>query len=161
MVLYCFTNKDNEVHSRQVVFTTALNQSVVALEFLICSSQFRSYNLFFFFLIFLATPEAQGSYQARGPVTAIAIGLHHNHSHIHTGSDWSYICDLHHSSWQHQILNPLSKVQGSNQCPYGYQLDLLQLSHNGNSRSYILNSLVSLQLFFKMKQIAQLLVRGK
>jgi len=23
--------------------------------------------------------------------------------------DLSYICDLHHSSWQHQILNPLSE----------------------------------------------------
>ena len=26
--------------------------------------------------------------------------------------DLSCICDLHHSSWQHQILNPLSKVRG-------------------------------------------------
>ena len=25
-------------------------------------------------------------------------------------SDPSHICDPHHSSWQHQILNPLSKV---------------------------------------------------
>ena len=23
----------------------------------------------------------------------------------------SYICDLHHSSWQHQILNPLSEIR--------------------------------------------------
>ena len=28
--------------------------------------------------------------------------------------DLSCICDLHHSSWQHRILNPLSRGQGSN-----------------------------------------------
>ena len=25
--------------------------------------------------------------------------------------DRSHVCDLHHSSWQHQILNPLSKAR--------------------------------------------------
>ena len=29
--------------------------------------------------------------------------------------DPSHICDLHHSSWQHQILNPLSKARDQNQ----------------------------------------------
>ena len=32
----------------------------------------------------------------------------------------SLVCDLHHSSWQRQILNPLSEAQGSNQPPCGY-----------------------------------------
>ena len=26
--------------------------------------------------------------------------------------DWSCVCDLHHSSWQHWILNPLSEARG-------------------------------------------------
>ena len=34
--------------------------------------------------------------------------------------DPSLICDLHHSSWQSQILNPLSKARGLNPHPYGY-----------------------------------------
>ena len=38
---------------------------------------------------------------------AIAASLHHNHS----SWDLSCACDLHHSLWQHQILNPLSKAK--------------------------------------------------
>ena len=38
--------------------------------------------------------------------------------------DPSHICNLHHSSRQCRILNPLSQ-QGSNPCPHGYKLDLL------------------------------------
>ena len=35
----------------------------------------------FFALLFRAAPEAYGGSQARGPVGAIAAGLHHSHSH--------------------------------------------------------------------------------
>ena len=34
--------------------------------------------------------------------------------------DLSLICDLHRSSWQPQILDPLSGGQGSNLHPHGY-----------------------------------------
>ena len=34
----------------------------------------------FFFLSFMATPKAYGGAQARGPVGAVAAGLHHSHS---------------------------------------------------------------------------------
>ena len=34
--------------------------------------------------------------------------------------DPSCICDLHHNSQQHQILNPLEQGQGSNVCPHRY-----------------------------------------
>ena len=35
---------------------------------------------FFFFAFFRAAPEAYGGSQARGPIGAIAAGLHHSHS---------------------------------------------------------------------------------
>ena len=47
---------------------------------------------FFCFLLFRATPAAYGSSQARGQIGATAAHLHH-------------------SSWQHRILNPLSKAR--------------------------------------------------
>ena len=48
---------------------------------------------------------AKGSSQAKGRIGA-AAGL--CHSHISGGSE--RVCDLHHSSRQHQILNPLHKA---------------------------------------------------
>ena len=45
--------------------------------------------------------------QARGQIRAIAAGLH-----IATAMwDLSHICSLHHSSWQYQIPDPLSKAR--------------------------------------------------
>ena len=41
---------------------------------------------------------AYGGSQAKGQTGAVATGLHHSHS--------SHVCDLHHSSQQHQIPNP-------------------------------------------------------
>ena len=43
---------------------------------------------------------AYGSAQAWGQFRAAAAGLHHSHSN-----------NLHHSSWQHLILNPLSEAR--------------------------------------------------
>ena len=57
--------------------------------------------VFFFFLLFRVEPDAYGGSQAKGTVGATAITA------IAT-SDPSNVCNLHHSSWQHQILNPLS-----------------------------------------------------
>ena len=56
-----------------------------------------------FFFFFRAAPTAYGSLQARGRIGASAAGLHHN------GGSKLHICDLHHSSWQCRILNPLSE----------------------------------------------------
>ena len=36
--------------------------------------------LFIYFLLFRATPEANGSSQARGRIGAVAAGLYHSHS---------------------------------------------------------------------------------
>ena len=45
----------------------------------------NTHSFFFFFLFFFffrATLAAYGGSQARGPIGAIAAGLHHSHSHI-------------------------------------------------------------------------------
>ena len=73
------------------------------------SWQKRSPPSLFFFCFFVfcfwqrVAPEAYGSSQARGleqlPATATATW------------DLSHICDLHHSSWQPLILNPLSQAR--------------------------------------------------
>ena len=66
--------------------------------------------LFFFFFLFRATPAAYGDSQARGQIAARAATA---------TPDPSYICSLHHSSWQHRIPEPLSKGQGLNPHPHG------------------------------------------
>ena len=60
-----------------------------------------------FFVFSRAAPMAHGGSQARGRIRAVAAGLHHG---LRT-SDPSHIWDLHHSSWQHQTLNPLSEAR--------------------------------------------------
>ena len=45
-------------------------------------------------------------------------------------SDLSQVCDLHHSSWQRQILNPLSKARGQTRILMG--TSWAPLSHNRN-----------------------------
>ena len=65
----------------------------------------HSYSFFSpVFCLFRAAPSAYGGFQARGLIS-FATGLCNS-----TGRpDPNRICYLHHSSWQPQILNPLSK----------------------------------------------------
>ena len=65
------------------------------------------FYFYFYFCPFRATPVAYGSSQARDPVKAAAAGLHLSHSNARS----SRICDLHQSSQQHRILNPLSEAR--------------------------------------------------
>ena len=58
---------------------------------------------FFFFSLFRATSMAYGGSQTRGRIGAVAAGLHHSQSNTYL----SCICNLHHSSLQCWILNPL------------------------------------------------------
>ena len=44
-----------------------------------------------------------------GVESGAATGILHSHSHSHTMRDPSSACDLHHSSQQYWILNPLSE----------------------------------------------------
>ena len=64
------------------------------------------YFIFVFFLL-RVTPVAYGDSQARGLMRAVAAGLRQSHSNAIS----ERICDLHNSSWRHQILTPLSKAR--------------------------------------------------
>ena len=52
-------------------------------------------------------------------------------------TDPSHICNLHHSSQQLQILNPLSEARDQTQVLVDTSLDCNPLSHNGNSDSVL------------------------
>ena len=56
---------------------------------------------FYLFLFFRAVLMAHGGPQAK------AVGLHQSRSNIR----FEPCCDLHHSSQQHRILNPLSEAR--------------------------------------------------
>ena len=60
---------------------------------------------FFFLCLFRAAPAAYGSSQARGRIEAAATAT------ATATPNPSHICDLHHSSQQHWILNPLGKAR--------------------------------------------------
>ena len=68
---------------------------------------FLRLRFFPFFFLFRAAGAASRSSQARGQIRAIAAGLHYSHSDV----DPSHICDLHHSSRQRWVLNPLSAAR--------------------------------------------------
>ena len=53
-------------------------------------------------MLFRAAPAEYGGSQARGQIWATAAGLHHRL--------WAAFCDLHYSSLQSLILNPLSEA---------------------------------------------------
>ena len=65
--------------------------------------------ILFICLLFRAVPKAYGSSQARSWAEATTASLCHSHSN--TGSR---VCDLHHSSSQCRIFNPLSEARNWN-----------------------------------------------
>ena len=65
--------------------------------------QFNPTPPLFIFAFFGAASMAYGGSQAREQIGAVATSLHHSRSN--EGSD------LHHSSWQGQILDPLSEAR--------------------------------------------------
>ena len=72
-----------------------------------------SFFFFFSFLLFRAIPVAYGG--------------------SGWGSNWSHICDLHHSSGQRQIPNPLSGARDRPRVLMDTPQVLNQLSHSSNS----------------------------
>ena len=63
---------------------------------------------------FRATSMVYGGSQARGQFQALTTDLCHNNV------DPTHVCDLHHSSRQCRILNPLSNARGQNPFPPGF-----------------------------------------
>ena len=70
-------------------------------------------NYFILFML-MAIPVAYGSSQARFWIRAAAAILLQRHSNARSEPHWQ--TDTHHSSWQCQILNPLSKARGQTTC---------------------------------------------
>ena len=59
------------------------------------------------FCLFRVEPMAYRSSQARGQFGGVVLA----YTTATEMQDLSRVCDLHHSSWQHQILNPLSEAR--------------------------------------------------
>lgn len=60
-----------------------------------------------FFWLSRARPEAYGSSQARGQIGVLGVA----YTTATAMPDLSHVCNLHYSSWQCQILNPLSEAK--------------------------------------------------
>ena len=72
-------------------------------------------SFFFFLLLFRAAPWHLGGSQARGGIGA-AVGVESEwqlpaYTTVTATQDPNRICNLHHSSQQHWILNPLSEAR--------------------------------------------------
>ena len=65
---------------------------------------------YFFPPLFMATPVLYGSSQSKGLMGVSPAGLCHRHRTL----DPRCICDVCHSLWQCQVLNPLSKARDQN-----------------------------------------------
>ena len=92
-------------------FPSPLGLPFVLSLFLSCSlSSFLPFSLSFpfssFLLFFMGAPAVDGGSQARGPIGATAAG----YTTATATRDPSQICDLHHSSGQRLIINPLSEA---------------------------------------------------
>ena len=88
--------------------------------------QSASATFFFFFGVFRATPAAYGSSQSRCQIGAVAP------AYATATATWdpSHVFDLHHRSWQHRILNPLSKARDRTHIFMDISWVLNPLSHN-------------------------------
>ena len=85
------------IYSSQLPFISSIITCIVDLiKFFFCLLSF-----------FRATPAAYGGSLARGLIGAGPAGLHQSHSNTRL----SHVCNLHHSSRQHQILSPLSEAR--------------------------------------------------
>ena len=77
---------------------------------------YMKYILLFFFLLCRAAPAAYGASQARGPIGAVADGLHHNHSNARSEPPLRPTPQL----TETPDAKPTEQGQGSNLHPHGY-----------------------------------------
>ena len=98
---------------------------------------FSLYSLLLFFFCFLGTHPQHVEVLRLGVESDLQLAAYT------TGTamwDLSCICDLHCSSPQHQILNPLSETRyRTNLHPHEYQLDSFPMHCNGNFQTFFLN----------------------
>ena len=66
------------------------------------------YKYSFFFFFFRATPTTYGSSQARGAASELQLPAY---TTVTATWDLIHVCNLHHSSGQRKILNPLSEAR--------------------------------------------------
>ena len=90
---------------------------------------YMSRSTFFFFLC-RAAPVAYGSSQIRVKLELQLLA----YTTATATQDLSYACNLHHSSWQHWILNPLSEARDQTHILMDTSQVSNLLSHNGNSQ---------------------------
>ena len=99
----------------KALFLSYLNPPEYSLNFiLLCETQLTWPKPFIFaFLLFRAVPMAYGSSQARERIRATAA----SQATATVTWDLNHISDLHHSSQQHHIPNPLSKARDRTHIP--------------------------------------------
>ena len=103
-----------------------------------------------FFFLSRATPAAYGSSQVRGWFGA-AIKAYTTARAIW---DLSHVCDLHHSSRQHWIPNPLSETRDWTHIFMDTSWIFNLLNHNGNSFSiFKIIFIFPLSSFIKIKKV--------
>ena len=88
----------------------------------------------FFCLFFRAAPLAYGSSQTRGKMGAIAASLFHSHSNM-----GCCICNLYHSSGQHQIPDPLSEARNRTHSLMDTNWVRLHCTTKGTPKHFFLN----------------------
>ena len=103
--------------------------------------------IFFYFCLFRVIPVTYGDSQARGQIGSVATSLHQNHSRATATQDPSHTSDLHHSSWQCQILNT-ERGRGSNLSPQGCQLVLITDEPRWQLLLYVLESFYVFTVWF-------------
>ena len=96
-----------------------------------CLQQCQLQFFFFFFLLFRASPAAYGGSQARGQIGAVAARLDHSHSNTRS--------ELHLQSTPQFMATPQQARPRIKSTFSQRQYQVLNLlSHNGNSRIFIL-----------------------
>ena len=124
----CFFNLQQIIYIYTYSFSSCFQKMVYVLYILLL--------LAFFTLYYLKKKFFLGPHLGHMEVPRIEVKLELQlPAYAQTTAMWdpSRICDLHHSLWQHQILNPLSKTRDQTLHPHAYQADSFMLSHNGNS----------------------------
>ena len=112
-----------------ILLTIQERLSLFFLNFIYLSS-------YLVFCLFRAEPEAYGGSQARRPIGATAASLYHSHSN----TDLSCVWDLHRSSRQYWIFNPLSEARDRTRVLMDTSQVPNLLSHNGNYWSVIVKT---------------------